>query len=634
MKGTRRAVVLGAVLWLVGGALTAQPVVAQAGDDEPVIYNLGVDSDLTYGLNPWKLCCGPDYEYGELVYDTGISYSPEDLTAAPKIITEWTPSEDHLSYTMKIRTDAVWHDGEPLTVDDVAFTMNFISKYKMPLIIGYFPFNPTFEVVDEETLIWRSEEPTFAPEVPAYFLVLPEHIWGQFDTAGDPPPEGASQAELDAYDEALKEGRNAARQFQNEEPIGSGPFILEEYRKGEFLHFVANPDYWGGAPSVNDPTAIDEVYIRVFGNLEAMTQALVAGQIDFADGLTPGLFNSLKGQEDEGIVTHVADAGCWGDIAFNFGGQPGGKATNHPALQDLAVRQAIAHSIDKQEIVDTVFEGTAVVGDSFLTPGKNGSWYLDIPPELEYPYDPATANQILDDAGYLDTDDDGVREMPDGTDPLDLEFIAINDVDGSVGTGQLLDGYLREIGIKMTTTTVNSNKAGEIWESGEFDALIWDWCPDPDPDFIMSVFSTEECGGWSNGCYSNPEYDALYHAQKAELDRDERAQIVNEAQELIARDLPEIVMNYWTELQAYRSDTFEGYHPTPDVPNGYLMMGYGTPVSNYLTLRAVTGEAAPGGGDDSSGGLNWWVPALIGVGGIAVAFVLISRRGRSEEDEE
>ena len=90
--------------------------------------------------------------------------------------------------------------------------------------------------------------------------------------------------------------------------------------------------------------------------------------------------------------------------------------------------------------MDLVFQGTAVVGDSVLTPGKNGAWYLDIPPELEYAYDPAQANQILDGAGYLDTDDDGVREMPDGTDPLELEFIAINDVDGSAGNRQWFDG--------------------------------------------------------------------------------------------------------------------------------------------------------------------------------------------------
>ena len=632
MKGTRRAVALGAVLWLTGGALMTQPVAAQTPtSDEPVIYNIGWDSDIT-SLNPWKWCCGPDYEYGGLVYDLGITYGPEDLSAEPHIITEWVPSDDYLSYTMKVRTDAVWHDGTPLTVDDVAFTLNFISKYNMPYYVPYFPSNPTFEVVDEETLIWHSEEPTLAPDVPAFAYILPEHIWGQFDTAGDPPPEGAPQADVDAYDEALKAGRLAARQFQNETPMGSGPFIFDEYVRGQYIHLVANPDYWGGAPSVDDPTAIDEVYLRFYGNVEAMTNALRAGELDFANGLTPALFNSLEGQENVG--THVADGGCWADIAFNFGGQSGGKATNHPALQDLAVRQAIAHSIDKQRIVDDVFLGTAVVGDSFLTPGKNGSWYHDIPPELEYPYDPAAANQILDDAGYLDTDDDGVREMPDGTNPLELEFIAINDVDGSVGTGQLLDGYLRDIGIKMLTTTVDTNKAYEIWGSGEFDALIWDWCPDPGAGgYIYSIFATEECGGWSNGCYSNPEYDALYEAWKTELDEDRRIKLSIEMQELAASDLPEIVLNYWTELQAYRTDTFEGYHPTPNVENGLYMFGYGTE-RNYLELRQVTEEAAPGAGEDSSGGLNWWVPALVGIGGIAVAFVLIARRGRREEDEE
>jgi peptide/nickel transport system substrate-binding protein len=537
-----------------------------------------------------------------------------------------------MSYTLKVRTDAVWQDGEPLTVEDVAFTYNFISKYKMPLIISYFPFNPTFEVVDEETLIWRADKPMFSPEVPPYSAILPEHIWGQFDTAGDPPPAGASQAEQDAYEAKLKVGRTAAREFANENPIGSGPFLFDEHVKGQYMHFVANPDYWGGAPSLDDPTAIDEIYIRVYGNTEAMTQALKAGEIDFADGLTPALYNSLEGVEN--IETHVADAGCWGDIAFNFGGQAGGKATNHPALQDLAVRQAIAHAIDKPEIVEKVFQGTATVADSMLTPAKNGSWYLDIPPELEYPYDAAKANQILDDAGYLDGDGDGVREMPDGTDPLVLEFIAINDVDGSVDTGLLLEGYLRDIGMEMQTTTVDTNKAYEIWGAGEFDALIWDWCPDPDPDFILSVFTTDECGGWSNGCYSNPEYDALYIAQKSALDRDERAQIVNEAQELVARELPEIVLNYWSQLQAYRTDTFSGYNTTPNVENGWLMLGYGTPENDYLELRAVTEEAVAATTDEASGGQNWLLPAAIVAVVVAVAFVVIRRRGRGEEDEE
>jgi len=631
MKEVRRAIALGVVLWISGGTLMTGTASAQSSEpDQPVIYDLGIDSDVT-SLNPWKLCCGWDYEYLELVYDVGITYSQEDLAAAPKIVTSWTPSEDHMSYTLKVRTDAVWQDGEPLTVEDVAFTFNFISKYDMPFFIGYFPFNPTFEVVDEETLIWRADKPMFSPEVPAYSMILPEHIWGQFDTAGDPPADGASKAELDAYEAKLKVGRTAAREFTNEHPIGSGPFLFDEYVKGQYMHFVANPDYWGGAPSVNDPTAIDEIYIRVYGNKEAMTQALKAGELDFADGLTPALFNSLEGVEN--IETHVADAGTWGDIAFNFGGQSGGKATNHPALQDLVVRQAIAYSIDKQEIVDKVFQGTAAVGDSVLTPGKNGSWYLDIPPELEYSYDPAKANQILDDAGYLDTDGDGVREMPDGTNPLKLEFIAINDVDGSVDTGLLMEGYLRDIGIEMQTTTVDTNKAYEIWGAGEFDALIWDWSPDPDPDFILSVFTTGECGGWSNGCYSNPEYDALYIAQKSALDRDQRAQIVNEAQTLVASDLPEIVLNYWSELQAYRTDTFTGYHPTPNVENGWLMLGYGTPENNYLELRAVTEDAVPAA-DASSGGLNWGLIAAIVVGGVAVAFVLMRRRGQGEEDEE
>jgi peptide/nickel transport system substrate-binding protein len=624
MKGSRRtaaaAVVLGTIAMLVlSGTAVAQET--DATTDEPVTFTVGVDSDIT-SMNPFNLCCGPDYEYLELVYDLAIGFSREDLSPAPRLVTEWTPSEDSMTWTLKVRDDATFHDGEPVTAEDIAFTFELISKYQMPFFKDYFPFDPTFEVVDDTTVLWQATKPTFAPEVPAYAPVLPEHIWGRFDTGGNAP----------SADEA-KEVRKTVKEFENDEPIGSGPFVFEERSTGQFLRFSANEDWWGGTPA-----EIDEIVLRVYDSQEAMVQALRSGEIDFAESITPTLFNTLEG--DPNITTHVADGGCWGNIAYNFGGQdeaPGGPApgtpTNHPAIQDLTVRQAIAHAVDKQRIVDQVYQGTAVVGDSILMPGKNGFWYTDIPPELEYPYDPALANQMLDDAGYLDTDGDGIREMPDGTNPLEFEFLTITDVDGSVDTGRLFKGFLEEIGIGVTFTTVNTNKAYDLWYTGEWDVYVWDWCPDPDPDFMLSVFTSSQCLGWSDGCYSNPRLDELYTAQQRALDRDERKAIIDEFQTIVAEELPVMVLNYWSDLQAYRSE-WTGFTPSPNVENGLLLFGY-TTVDTYLELQ-LADEGAGGGGSGGSGspGLPAWLWVAI-VGGVVVVagLVVMSRRRGEAEDE-
>jgi peptide/nickel transport system substrate-binding protein len=608
MRRPRRSAGTAVALGVVAMLMLSDTALAQ--DETPAAegrtFSIGTTSDIT-SLNPFNLCCDLDYEYMELVYDLGIGFSREDLSPAPRIITEWTPSEDSMTWTLGVRDDVVWHDGTPMTADDVAFTFNFISQRRLPFFRDYFPFSPTFEVIDETTVEWQSPQPTFAPEVPPYVMILPEHIWGELDQGDDP-------AEI----------RKAVKEFANDPPIGTGPYKFVEWQRDQFMRFEYNEDYWG-----DEPVAIREVLIRVYPSQEAKVQALRSGELDFADQIAPTLFNTLD--DDENITTHVADAGCWGNIAYNFGGQ-GPDATNHPAIQDLTVRQAIAHAVDRELIVDRVYQGTATVGYSILTPGKNAFWYNEIPEDLRYPYDVDRANQLLDDAGYIDSDGDGVREMPDGGEPLEFEFMTITDVEGSVDTGRLFQGFLEPIGIQVTFNTVDQNKANDLWFSGGFDVYVWDWCPDPDPDFMLSVFTTDQCGSWSDGCYTNPEYDAMYEAQRSELDQEARREIVLDMQEFIAEELPVMSLNYWSDLQAFRSDRWEpdSFTPVPNTETGLLMVGYST-TDNYLEITPV-GQAGAGSTTDEPGLPAWvWIAIVGGIVAI-VAGVTIARR-REVDDE-
>ena len=123
-------------------------------------------------------------------------------------------------------------------------------------------------------------------------------------------------------------------------------------------------------------------------------------------------------------------------------------------------------------------------------------------------------------------------------------------------------GWMEQIGIQFDLRIVTETKAYEEWENGTFDAYIWSWGGDPDPDFNMSIYTTDQCLGWSDGCYSNPAFDDLYTEQRQTFDREARQELVHEFQQIHYEEIPEIALVYPELLHAYRTDTFEGYVQT------------------------------------------------------------------------
>jgi peptide/nickel transport system substrate-binding protein len=282
-------------------------------------------------------------------------------------------------------------------------------------------------------------------------------------------------------------------------------------------------------------------------------------------------------------------------------------------------------AIDKQAIVDKVYLGTATPGDTVVRPAS-AFWHLDIPTDQEFGYDPAVASQMLDDAGYVDTNGDGIREDPKTGDPLQLDVPASEDTTGAVEAGQLIAGYLKDIGIGMKLEPVTDAKMNDFWASGDFDAYIWYWSGDPDPDYQLSIFTSAQCGGWSDGCWKDPRYDRLYEKQRATMDRNARLKIVQEAERYLYDHVPGIVLAYPSTIEAYRNDRFTGWVPAPGV-HGYLLPGYN--YDSLVHVHPVTGST----GTPASPGLP------LGVWGIATAAVLVlgagvlMRRRRAIDEE-
>ena len=580
------------------------------GDGDRLVFTIGTVNDIRT-VNPLKLIEAPEYELSFLNYDMLLHFDRETLGPAPGLATDWESSEDGLTWTFTIRDDATWQDGEPVTAHDIAFTYNYILDNNISLYTSYFPLTDEITATDDHTLVWKTKKPTLAPEAPPWVYIIPEHIWGEFDKVSD------------------------AKKFDNVPAVGSGPFQLVEWKRGQFMRLEANKDYWGGAPTV------DELVFRVFKNEEAMVQALRKGEIDFAEAIPANLFESIKNVD--GIQTHVGAAGSFTQMSFNMVANGDERpycqdynldmdpceSTGHPALLDQDVRTAIAQSIDKASLIDKVLNGYGEIGTTVVPPQTAPRWHWSpIETESQIPFDIEQAKQTLEDAGYRDTDNDGVREMPGGGRPLEFRFMLRSESPDSVKAGQFIQGWLKQIGIDTKTESVTDSKLLDEWGGNNYDMYIYGWGPDPDPDFILSTFTTEQCLSWSDTCYSNPEYDALYEQQHTTADVEERKGIVEEMQRILYEESPELVLWYDNDLQAYRSDRWTGFLEQPE-PQGYLLFGYGH--YSYRNIKPVSAEST-NASESGPSATVWVIGAGILVVAAAVALLLRRRAGAEERE--
>jgi len=218
-----------------------------------------------------------------------------------------------------------------------------------------------------------------------------------------------------------------------------------------------------------------------------------------------------------------------------------------------------------------------------------------------------------------------VRTDPKTGDPLVLRVPASQDTAGAVEAGQLIIGYLKNIGIGVKLFPSSDAKMGDYWATGNFDAYIWYWSGDPDPNYQLSVFTSGQCGGWSDGCWKDPHYDQLYETQRTTMDQAARQKIVFDAQTYLYQQVPGIVLAYPSNLSAYRSDRFTGWVPAPGA-NGYLIPGY-----NYDSFTHIQPLAADRAASGSTGLPPWvWLVVILAVAGLGFWMV----RGRRRADDE
>jgi peptide/nickel transport system substrate-binding protein len=517
-------VIAALVLSACGGGASSKPAIVRIG------WSSGPDS-----LNIGVAWLASAYTISELTYSSMYEFKL-DGTLALDLGTEEKVSSDGLVYTYKIRNGVKFHDGQPLTAADVAFTYNLVMAHEdFPTLHSYVDHFVSVEAPDDSTVVVTLDQPI--PNIASklvFLYILPEHIW-----------------------KAHSEG-DAAAAFENLEMIGSGPFKMLEYKPNEFIRLGVNKEYYGPAPKVA------EVIFQVFSSPDVLIQALKTGQVDMINSVPNTSVESLKTAENVKVVTGAPLSPDLEDIIFNMVDPAncptadGGLCTGHPALRDKQVRLAMAYATDKQKIIDIVKLGLATPGIA-LIPSGMGEWFnTDV---KDFGYDPSKANQILDDAGYKDANGDGIRDMPDGTHPLTFRMNwPSSDTDAS-RIAELLSEMWKQLGISLEMQAVESDAlTAKCCPALDYDLMIWSWVADPDPNSLLIIPTTDQIPtGYNETGYSNLRYDELFNQQGAEMNKDKRLKMVWEMQQIIHDDAPYIIPYYPQAVQAYRTDRFTGW---------------------------------------------------------------------------
>ena len=589
-------------------------------DDAPVRFTWGSTGEPS-SLNPMSGYLALDFYFWTPSYHLLVDWDEdfgvdESADAGSGLATDIEVSDDLMEFTYHIRDDVVWSDGEPLTAEDVAYTLNLYKGNHAYLPQNYLTLiDGDVEVVDDYTVRWRTKEPTSlyaGDSAYMYDYILPKHVWEDIEKP---------------------------KQYENVPNVGSGPFIITEYKVGEFVKMERNPEWTGPEP------AIDEIVWRTFKNDDALAEALKQGEVDFAYFTSPNIFNNVANQPN--IDSMIGSIPSFSEIGMN-GGSAYQEETDtytphgdgHPALTDVVVRRAIRMAINSDELNEKVLLDLGIPGTSIIPPvSVEGARWEPTGDEV-IAWDIEGANQLLEDAGYVDSDGDGVREMPAGSldpgRPLEFRYYTRTSEQTSVDASNFVSEWLGQIGIKANVEAISSGKLGDLINAGEYDLFSWGWIPDPDPDSALSWFTCDQrppdgsAYGNNDSYYCNPEYDAMYAEQRLELDPEKRWEIVHEMQKMYYEDAAYAVMWYDPVLSAWRSDRFTGYVPQPR-PEGDPLEGWGGVSEVWYKLKPVAG-ASSGSSSETSGipGAVWLVVAGLV---IVIVAVVIARGRRNSEDE-
>ena len=455
-------------------ARTSAQAAEQRARSGEVVVAMDPNSEPAAGFDPAYGWGAGEHVHEPLIQST-LTVTNPDLTIGYDLATDYSVREDGLTWTVTIRDDVSFTDGEPLTAEDVAFTYNTV---KASSSVSDFTMLDYAEAADDRTVVFHMNRPfSIWPYTMAVTGIVPEHAY-------DSATYGAS-------------------------PIGSGRYILKQWDRGQQVILEANPDYYGGEPLMKKVTIL-------FMEEDAAFLAAQAGQVDLA--YTSATYSD---QQIEGYS--LASYATVDNRGFNLPAVPEqtdaqGRTVGNDLTADVRVRRAINMGIDRQEMIDHVLNG---YGSPAYSVCDQMPWYSEA---SEVEYDPEGAAALLDEAGWK-TGDDGVREKDGVKAELNLLYSAGDSVRQALAAD--FADQLGKLGISCTLEGVGWDTA---YDRALSDPLIWGWGAHT-PMELYNIYHTAAGSDWAlYSPYASDAVDRYMDQALAQNDLETSYQLWRQAQ--------------------------------------------------------------------------------------------------------
>ncbi len=508
MKNLRTTALFAVVIGIVGLASgCSSKSGGSGGSADPNTLYLELSADPAT-LNP---ITSSDY-YASMVqgyiFNTLMERSEDTYEWIPSLAEKYEISKDGKTFTFTLREGVKWHDGQPLTAEDVkySFDVYFEGRFDAPQVKVYLEGIEGAEVVNARTVRFRTKQVYFKNfDTVATLTIIPKHFYA----SGDPKDP--------KFNKTL---------------IGTGPYKLESWDKGQRILLKKNPEYYGaGLPYFSERFQIPRIFLRLVKEEAVALELLKKGNLDQI-GLTAEQYMQ-KTQGSEWGTRVVAVKGqnsaasnfSYGFIGWNF---------KHPFFQDRDVRLAMSHLVNREFMIDKFLFGMSEMAVGPFG-NKSSATSKTVKPVV---FDPKKALALLEKAGWK-IGSAGLTKNIDGKD-TPFEFTLLNANKDAEKYWTRIKEDMRSVGITMNIKTIEWNSFLKLLEERKFDAVTLGWSVnslEPDPKQIWHSASIPSPGSNFIG-YSNPKVDQLIDRMRATMDQGKRTRMLNEIHELIAADAP------------------------------------------------------------------------------------------------
>lgn len=420
-----------------------------------------------------------------------------------------------------------WHDGAELTAEDVAFTINYVLQKRLPMwvVLAYVQKS---EVVDRYTVavhLTRYSPMVVSMMAPA-ISILPKHIWQDID--------------------------NPLAFPNTEAPVGTGPFRVVEFAEGRYIRLKNTGFYWRGSPK------IEELMLHMVASDTVGVLGFLRGDFDYLNwNISPMLAERITIAPEQYPHIHLyrSPGTSVATLLPNVRAAP---------FDSLVFRLAVSLAIDREDMLDRLLRGFGQVASFGLMTPRNGRWFN---PEAGYPqYDPEAAAAILDNLGYQDINNDGIREYPNGS-ALSFTLICLSDKT-SVEAASLVAFYLAQIGIKIVIEPLSPEAFELALKQAKFTLALQSIAAFTVVDMYYYYFHSSrgviqdgQVVGFNRGGFSDPQLDELL-SRLPMAAGEEKLSLCHQVQVMLNKTLPRIPLYIADNLEVYRDDRLIGWMPT------------------------------------------------------------------------